>query len=244
MSDGLVAPPTRLPEARPLLENISKAERKARQAIGPRTRLTQKLADSFCMAISTSGNPAAACRYVGIDQSTLSTWRRTAAEAAKKRWDDRSEMERRCLQFDSAVTLAEGQFQMRLYGSIASAAGATRVRPTKKIRRTILHGGVLADDGSVTGAEVHSQVLIEEEQAEDWRAAQALGKMAWPEEMGDRVAPEEAAAPVGSLITGPMVFDRLQAALRVRRERGIDDSDAIDTTAELTEGEPDDPPTR
>ena len=234
--DGLPAVPLpgRIPESRPPTA-LSAAERARRKQAGPRTRLTRKLIEQVTTTIR-SGTPApAAWSYAGVNRSTVQMWMRTANQAEGKRWNDRTQLDRLCLELQESVRQAEGQAAVLLHGAMAQAAGLTRERPKiRTIRQRIVGDDTTVDEqGRVSGGRVTEVIVEEREVAPDWRAAAHIGRYRFPETMSPEPAPDEdtTAAPT---VDSRTLYERLLRATQAPDPRV---TEAIETTAIVTRDE-------
>jgi len=167
----------------------SKAAERVR---GRPTRLTSRLAADIVACVA-SGSPVAwAAQAHGVGRSTMALWASTARAARSKKPDERSAYERRTMQLMDGIAQAEAQWGNRLVRAIADAAGVTDQRPTRRIttERT-------GPDG-VTERTERTETL-----AADWRAAAHLGRLQFPNEMGDRSAVEVTGPSGGAISVQP-----------------------------------------
>jgi hypothetical protein len=201
------------------METLTRKQRQERRGQGPKTRLTNALKDQFVTSVRSGAPPSVACDYVGISRTTLAKWMRTADLAAAKRWNDRDQFERLCMVFALEFRQAQGQAGMLVWGTIASAAGMTRERPTRRRTRQIITAGdqaiEIGANGEVSGGRIEQVIIETDEAPPDWRAAQVAGKIMRPAEMGEPQAEPETPA---STITGRQVYDRLQQIKQERAE--------------------------
>ena len=232
--DGLPAVPLpgRIPERRETAP-ISAAERARRKRQGPRTRLTKALITQVATTIR-SGTPApAAWAYAGVSRTTVQTWMRRAADAEGKRWNDRDQLDRQCLELREAIRQAEGQAAVLLHGAMAQAAGLTRERPkVRTVRQRVVGDDTSVDEnGQVTGGRIVEVIIEEREVAPDWRAAAHIGRYRFPETMDPDQEPErdEAAAPA---ISSTTLYDRLLRATQAEATRVT--PEVIEATATVT----------
>jgi hypothetical protein len=216
-----------IPPRKPKLENLSKRERDNRKQAALKTRLTQRLVDDLCAAIR-SGAPLELCyAHAGISRQQVAFWSRLAAEAEGKKWNDRSQLERRCVAMKRAVRQAEGEAGLRIHGTIAQAAGLTRERPKQTETKVKIIGGTVKPDGTIEGGRVVESHITTKELAPDWHAAQTLGKNRFPDAFGAPVIELVDESPGGPEITGQFVYDLLQRTKQARAAAGVDDSDVL-----------------
>lgn len=216
------------------MENLSARQRAWRKAASPRTRLTQKMQEDICASLRLGTPRTIAAEAAGISRNTLTVWMRTAHQAERKHWNDRSQIERRCLLLREAIRQAEAEAALRVHGQIASAAGLTRERPTKRVTRQRIVGGTVDDRGQVSGGTLAEAIIETVELPGDWRAAAHLASYRWPVEMGGAEEPEPE---VTVMPDSRVMFARLQQALA---EPTTEDVIEATATSALPEGNPPD----
>lgn len=215
--------PGRIPERNPPL--LSKAERARRKAAGPAHRITPKLIADVSNAVRTGTPLNLVADFAGVSRQTLGAWLHRAADAERKKWNQRTQYDRSCIALAEGVRQAQGEAAMRITGAIANAAGmtTTKLKTTKTVVRQ-------------TGDQV-TTTTEERELPADWRAAAHLGRVRFPVEMG-ALEVSELETPAGQAMTPSQVYDRLQEIRRQRAERGMDE-DLIDVEpAEITAARP------
>lgn len=241
-------PPGRLPPRRPTIESLSKKQRDERRKVTPNTRLTTKLTRDLANAVSIGTPLNIACDLVGIHPDTFRRWMKWAAAAEVKHWNDRTQIERRCIMLKTEVTKAQGQAGSRTHLAIARAAGLTRDPVTSKVVTSRIVGTrdapiTVSPDGQVSGGEVEEVVVETREHPPEWRAAVALAKYRFPADMGEPVltgADSATAAAVSTGVTAAMMVERLRQIAEDRQAAGVDGAtEVIDSTA-LASSSPDD----
>ena len=142
---------------------------------------------------------------------------RKAAEAEAKADGQRSQLERRCLDFAMQMRRAQGEAGLRIHTAIADAAGITATRPRSTVTRTRLTGVTLLPDGrpDLTTGEVVDATVEVKEVPPDWRASKAIAGYRFPEEMGD-AEPPEPEVPVDSITRQAMLSASPRSASSVR----------------------------
>ena len=179
--------------------------------MGRPSKLTPAIQETICGAISTIVPMHWAFRYAGVTDQTMRNWRATATAAEAKKSSQRSQHERRCIEFFGAVDRVRAEAKVRGANVIESAAAPSRLIREVTTTRT---------KGEAT---VTTTVREEKEIAGDWRAMAHLMARVYPEEMGDhstvQVIGEESEPVRGATIEE--VMEELEAFRRARAARGI-----------------------
>ena len=140
---------------------------------------------------------AKACEYALVDDSTVSKWKKTAAQADAKSPRLWSSHQRRCVDFFNAVRKADADFYVGGVAKIVAAAN-----------KQVLVKTVMDEDGKTT--------RTEQEVAGDWHAIEKVLTKRFPAEWGDRQAVElmgEGGGPIRT-VTQEDVFAEIEAYRR------------------------------
>lgn len=182
---------------------------------GRPTKLTAATTEAICRTVRAGSPPPWAARRSGVDDSTLRRWRMTATRAEAKKHNERSQHERRCIEFFTELGLAEADSFVLLSGMIQSGA-----QKSSLVETTTTTTQTEGEDGK----SVTTTVRKEREIAGDWRAAAHLAGRRFPKDMGDRLQIEgtEGGAPI-RLVTNEEAWEELEAW---RRQKALSNGTA------------------